>query len=73
MATKSASKSKKKANKKRFVETLSGAKYEIIREDEWGYWCDGTQFSRYYPNIAIIEVEEAEPIEEEPVKESEEE
>ena len=73
MATKSASKSKKKANKKRFVGTASGAMYEIIREDEWGYWCDGTQFSKYHPNIVIVEKAIEEPIEEEPIEESEEE
>lgn len=64
MATKNAGKAKKGANTKRFVECRDGSRYEIIREDAWGYWCDGTQFAKDYPGLAIIDVVEAEPIEE---------
>lgn len=64
MAAKSAEKAKKGANTKRFVECRDGSRYEIIREDAWGYWCDGTQFAKDYPNLTIIDVVEAEPIEE---------
>lgn len=64
MAAKSAGKAKKGANTKKFVECRDGSRYEILREDDWGYWCDGTQFAKNYPGMAIVDVVEAEPIEE---------
>ena len=65
MATKKAVKAKKQANTTRFIVYDNHLQFEIVGETDKYWLCEGTQFRKTNPRISIMEVVEAEPIEDE--------